>query len=217
MDKQFYEAEQQSRRLNSLPYVSVIGILIGVGILLYFLHRIEQDALKADADKVNAALTHQKELSSIIQLQYDHQIKLLTDSVETLNVEKGKVEIELNRSNANIKRLSNNYGKAKEVHDTVAALSNCDSMIDENLILAGNLYWYRKVNDSLVRKIGKVVSTQDTARNVLKTEVIVTDNTNRELKDENKILKEKVKKKNKLPVISAVVGFVAGILVMVFN
>lgn len=135
------------------------------------------------------------------------------DSLFGLHVEKGFLEVQLNKSKSELDRLLTKHDHAKIIHDTTEIVQNCDSIIAElkgryiPLSDSVQIYWLQidSVNHNLDEKVDTILTT-DAAIYKLKdnqVDVLIQQN------------ESKPKKKRKIPIISALVGFIAGVLTVI--
>jgi hypothetical protein len=141
--------------------------------------------------------------------------KELKDSLYGARVEKGYIEIELNRSRSEVDRLIIKTKTAKANHDTVSQFANCDSLImelekkylptvDTFQIVSWAIDSMERVKD---RYADSLLDKEYALRKLLINDLHAA-------KVNNEILRSKAKKKPS--VWLAVGGFLAGMLTTIF-
>lgn len=137
----------------------------------------------------------------------------LSDSIFALKVEKGFVEVQLNRSRSEVDKLIARTMKAKERKDTVGQLINCDSLIaelkerylptvDTFQIIAWAVDSMQQIKE---RYSDSIINKEYALRNVLVND-LATERIN------NSILRDKAKKKKRIALLAAIGGFITGMI-----
>lgn len=118
-----------------------------------------------------------------LNAQYEKQIDSLTevtakldDSLMRYKVEKGRIEIELNRSEKKLMWYVGSYKSAKTKSDVEQMLINCDSLANEmdHQYISQQIH-YRYIVDSVTGFYEAVISTKD-AESLIKSTTIDTLN-----------------------------------------
>jgi len=111
------------RTNNVWPWLALITIVV-MGAYLWFPDKGTATSTK----EVNQAeLQHVND--SMLIARYRNMYTQSSDSIMMLKVEKGQVEIELNRANEQLKNSSTNYKEKKRLKDTGSAMLICDSIV----------------------------------------------------------------------------------------
>lgn len=143
--------------------------------------------------------------------------ELYKDTIFGLRVEKGHGEVELNKSRSEVDRLIAQSKKYRIIKDTALIVSNCDSIINEVLtsyIPASEFVMeISNVIDSMQQAQIQALDSID-AVNIYVRSVLKNDLYNEKM--DNAMLRQDIKKKRKVPVLAAIGGFVAGILIVIF-
>lgn len=143
--------------------------------------------------------------------------ELYKDTIFGLRVEKGHGEVELNKSRSEVDRLIAQSKKYRIIKDTALIVSNCDSIINEVLtsyIPASEFVMeISNVIDSMQQVQIQALDSID-AVNIYVRSVLKNDLYNEKM--DNAMLRQDIKKKRKVPVLAAIGGFVAGILIVIF-
>ena len=198
-----------------LKIISGVGIFVIVLFTWFFTRWYYKIKTKPDNQEYYQAAIYDSMYYEIAGLKEDK--KVLADSIFAVRVEKGFVEIELNRSEAELSRLINNYRVSKVKRDTVMILRNADSVIHEmegkylpvsQVVFAMN-YIIDSMQQVQLRFSDSIEGTHNNLINSISSD-LHTERVN------NQVLRDKANKKKKVPIFAAIGGFVAGILTIVF-
>lgn len=117
---------------DSKKTISVICVvaLIGVAAWLYLWHLGgEYSRSEEEKSKTIKALRADWGRATAENLHYRLRIDEVQDTMMTLKLEKGLVEIELNRKTEELKQANVRYKSSRQVKDTARALVICDSIV----------------------------------------------------------------------------------------
>lgn len=166
-----------------------LGIVCAIAILgsWYYLSSLYEE-------KENLYQTNQLINSNLIKREMQvndlkDSITQLKDSIFALQVQKGQVEIELNRSSTQILNLIKGYKEAKTINDTIMQLKNCDSLIVQSIPD------YAAINRIRNAIIDSLLSKQENVIDLNAGISIRNDSTIADLKKENEMC---IKKNEKL-------------------
>lgn len=153
-----------------------------------------------------------------IELEYAKAEKdKLTDSLFGAQVENGRLEIELNKSNAEVGRLINQTRKAQVIRDTPKIVQNCDSLIaelEQRKLPVDSEYVLQQqvINDfrtKIANRLDSMYSTERNYRVRLQADVSKAYQINQSLQND-------FKKARKHTAWMVAGGFVAGLLTTIF-
>jgi hypothetical protein len=114
---------------NTIAVICVVA-LIGAAAWLY-LWQLTGECTRSDEEKSKTikALRADWGRATNENLHYRHRIDEIRDTVMGLTLEKGIVEIELNRKTEELKQANARYKSSRQVKDTARALVICDSIV----------------------------------------------------------------------------------------
>lgn len=188
----------------------ILGILIFWCVFLLFAPSIEDAITNHDNDHNYDSLNN---VIAILEVERDR----IKDSAFGLQVEKGRIEIELNKSQAEVKRLSSQTKQAKANKDTPAYVQNCDSLIAE---LEAR---YIPIVDTLREVDYGIINIMDAEIGTVDTLLQVTNAIKYRLKDDlfkeraqNDLLRNGLRSQKKRGPWLVAGGFVAGVLTAIF-
>lgn len=175
---------------KTIVIISVVA-LIGTGAWLY-LWKLTDEYIRSDEEKgiTIKALEFHLQQATDQNSRYHVLFDRLADTIMGLKVEKGQVEIELNRKTEEIKQANARYKSSRQVKDTGRALLICDSIVytylPEYFRIDSSQNWYVdtlqtftdkwitqladttiKVSDQLIENIGTQIDerTEDKKEN----------------------------------------------------
>jgi len=114
---------------NAIALICVVA-LIGFGAWLYLL-QLSEEFNRSDKEKTKTIEALRKDRASAIatNAKYRQGYAVMQDSVMMLTVQKGQVEIELNRKTEELKQANARYKSYRQIKDTASALQICDSIV----------------------------------------------------------------------------------------
>lgn len=165
---------------KTIAVICVVA-LIGFGAWLY-LWLLTNEYTRSDKEKSNSIEVLRKDWAKATNdnLLYRDLFEKLQDTITGLKVEKGQVEIELNRKTEELRQANNRYKSSRQLKDTAKALTICDSIVYTYLPgyfeVDSSLY---SIGDSLQEFQGKwvagladtVLTISDKFRNTIKTQI----------------------------------------------
>ena len=192
---------------------SAIGLTI---LAIAYLAKISKpsDQPEVSTNWANAYAKQQQDI-----YKWKQRYEFAHDSVISLQVQIGELGVELNRSEAKQTVYKKNYHAGKQVKDTSAMLSNCDSLIDElDHVYIENRIHRDELIDSLNNFYGELLGYKDSAlvASDSSNSILVVELANKELALEKEKQKTaKAKKKSAFGWIAAGVASVFTILISI--
>lgn len=190
-------------------YRVTIGVL--VALILFMIFWPDKKTAVPDVQTIQnseqeAALSFQVEC-----LRADNEA--LRDSIFGLTVDKGHIEVELNKSRSQLDEMLKNNKQYKVKRDTIKQVSNCDSIV----YLLG--YNFLPISDTLQR-LGEIIDSMKDRRfiyfdsmdtkhesiKILLTQDLITERTT------NAVITNKLEKKKKQTLLSFIGGIIVGLI-----
>lgn len=131
---------------KSIAVICVVA-LIGAAAWLY-LWQLTEEYTRSDEEKSKTikALRADWGRATNDNLHYRVRFDELQDTIMTLTLEKGLVEIELNRKTEELKQANVRYKSSRQVKDTARALTICDSIVytylPDYFLIDSTVHWY---------------------------------------------------------------------------
>lgn len=153
--------------------------------------------------------------SQVAQLK--DKVYRLEDTVFSLRVDKGYMEIELNRSRVQLDNLVASGKKYRILHDTVSIVRNCDSIIDE--VMTG----YIPASEFVIQRANLIDSIQqvqmlfkDSIESSQSEYITILSERLSEKDKEIAVLVSKNRRQKKTSVFVAIGGFIVGVFSVLF-
>lgn len=147
---------------NAVVVLSILAA-IGLGALIcMWLLTDKFDQTYKESNKSIEVLRKDWARATNDNLKYRQAYSDLQDTVMSIRVEKGQVEIELNRKSEELNRANARYKVLRQVKDTASALNICDSIVytylPDYLQIDSSVHY---LSDTLVGVLGQAVEWQN--------------------------------------------------------